>query len=55
MLEGDKGKRVLPIGKLPPKRERIIGWGKKNSGLPRLLRWRGDTDGYRSAPCSPGK
>lgn len=29
MMESDKGKHVLPVGKLPPKSERIISWGRK--------------------------
>lgn len=28
MLESDKGKDVLLVGKLPPKSERMIGWEK---------------------------
>lgn len=54
MLESDKGKHVLPVGKLPPERERIMSWERTHSRLPRCLRWGGDMN-YCSAPRSPSK
>lgn len=44
MLESDKGKHVLLIGKLPPRSERIISWGRKHTSLLKHLRWGGKTD-----------
>lgn len=33
MLESDKGKHVVPVGKLPPESERIISWERTRSRL----------------------
>lgn len=55
MLESDKGKHVLPVGKLPPKSERI------KVGAENTVVFRGAFGGEerrmscRSAPPSPSK